>query len=86
MIAACCESGLGFIDFSAGDSAYKRAWADETIQLLNALQAVTLRGLAWAIPMAAGLGIKRFIKSSPVLMPTLAEIRRMACGKPALKR
>lgn len=85
-IAACCATGLDFIDFSAGDSTYKRAWADETIQLHNVHRAVTLRGLAWTIPIVAGLGIKRFIKSSPVLMPVMAELRRMACGKPALTR
>lgn len=85
-IAACCQAGLGFIDFSAGDSAYKRAWADKTIHLHSVLQARTLRGLAWATAMAVRLRTKRFIKSSPVLMPLLAEIRRLLCGRADITR
>lgn len=85
-IAACCHSGLQFIDFSAGDSPYKRAWADKTIDLHVLLEAVTIKGLGWSVLMAARLWLKRQIKSSPTLMPVLAEIRRAAFGSRPLRR
>ncbi len=84
-IAACCEAGLSFLDFSAGDQPYKRAWADDTILLRTALQAVTFKGLAWTVLMGARLWIKRRIKSSPLLMPLSAGLRRMVFGRRPLK-
>lgn len=80
-IRACCESGLETLDFSAGDSPYKRAWADDVIQLHNSLGARTLLGLAWASSTALRITVKRQIKTSPILTELAFRLRRTLFGQ-----
>lgn len=76
-IAACCARGLTRFDFSAGDAAYKRQWAEERIETSVILQAANLRGLAWAAGFALRLAVKRAIKRSPRLLPWALWLRRL---------
>ena len=85
-IRACCESGLAAFDFSAGDSAYKRAWADDVIQLHNVLGATNFRGLAWITATLCRLALKRLIKTSPPLLAAATALRRFVLGKGSLSR
>lgn len=75
-IAACCARGLSRLDFSAGDSPYKRQWAEETIESSVILQALNLRGLVWAAAYALRLAIKRTIKRNPALLAAALFLRR----------
>lgn len=75
-IRACCEAGLSVLDFSAGDSRYKRAWADLEIPLHHHVSARTLKGLAFATLATTRITIKRTIKTSPVLFRLATDLRR----------
>ena len=79
-IAACCDSGLDFFDFSSGDTVYKRAWADHTVDLSNIMAANNLRGLVWVSAMAFHLAVKRSIKASPSLLAAGVMLRRLLRG------
>jgi CelD/BcsL family acetyltransferase involved in cellulose biosynthesis len=80
-IASCCEKGLAFFDFSSGEAAYKRQWADDVIELHAAIGARTFRGLAWAVTMFAGLTFKRMVKRTPALLAVSTALRRFALGR-----
>ncbi len=66
-IGACCQRGLSFFDFAAGDSAYKLHWADERISLYYGIRGLTLKGYAWAAMRMAAISAKRAVKRSPLL-------------------
>ncbi len=75
-IAACCQRGLSMLDFSAGDSSYKRAWADDVIDMWVIIRGRNLLGIIWAGAMALLLMIKRNIKRSPALLGLSQLLRR----------
>lgn len=80
-IRACCEAGLRNLDLSAGDSRYKRAWADIEIRLHHHVSARNLRGLAFATLIALRMTVKRTVKTSPVLFGLALTIRRRLFGQ-----
>jgi CelD/BcsL family acetyltransferase involved in cellulose biosynthesis len=83
-IEACCARGLSFFDFSSGDSAYKRAWADETVVLRICLRGRTPIGFVWSVAMAVRIVCKHIIKTTPLLLKATLWCRRMMFGrKPA---
>jgi CelD/BcsL family acetyltransferase involved in cellulose biosynthesis len=80
-IASCCEKGLEFFDFSSGEAAYKRQWADHIIELHTAIGARTFKGLAWTAIIYAGLTFKRMVKRTPVLLAASTALRRFVIGR-----
>lgn len=75
-IEACCRRGLSRLDFSAGDASYKRAWADDVIEMRSIYRGRNLAGIVWAGAMAFGQMLKRQIKSSPALLDLSLALRR----------
>jgi CelD/BcsL family acetyltransferase involved in cellulose biosynthesis len=89
-IEACCRRGLSFFDFSSGNTAYKRHWADGEVVLHHTVRGVTLKGYLWAFARCLGVLAKRTIKRSPSLWALaswarcrLAAIRRLRRSEPA---
>ncbi len=82
-IEACCRRGLTMIDFSAGDSSYKRAWADDIVAMRVLLRGRNLIGIMWAGVMTLRLLLKRQIKESPVLLGLSLSLRRRLFAKRA---
>ena len=80
-IEACCQRGLSSFDFSAGESSYKRAWADEIITMSVVLRGRNLHGLLWAGTMALSIWAKRNVKRSPTLLSVMRAVRRIALGR-----
>ncbi|MBC8036021.1 MAG: GNAT family N-acetyltransferase [Rhizobiales bacterium] len=81
-IEASCKRGLGCFDFAAGDSDYKRHWADEVTPLHLLLAATNLRGLIWVGLMGAATLAKRLVKQSPALRNAAMSLRKGLLGKP----
>ena len=79
-IEACCKRGLTGFDFSAGDSAYKRGWTDDVIEMSCTVRGLNLRGIAWAGLFALRLAAKRAIKQSPLLFSVTQGMRRSLWG------
>jgi CelD/BcsL family acetyltransferase involved in cellulose biosynthesis len=79
-IEACCQRGLTAFDFSAGDSAYKRIWADDVITMSMILRGRNLHGVLWAGAMALRLWAKRQIKSTEHLHRLSQALRRILFG------
>jgi CelD/BcsL family acetyltransferase involved in cellulose biosynthesis len=68
-------NGLGAFDFTIGDEAYKRDWADARITLHDHLSAATLRG-ALAVTLIDGFRTaKRAIKQNPVFWRLFSRAR-----------
>jgi CelD/BcsL family acetyltransferase involved in cellulose biosynthesis len=61
------EHGIRDFDFTIGDEAYKRDWADIEVRLYDHLQAATLRGAVVVAMISAFRRTKRLIKTTPVL-------------------
>ena len=80
-IEACCQRGLSAFDFSAGESSYKRAWADEVITMSVVLRGRNLHGLLWAGAMALSIWAKRNVKRSPALLSLMHAARRITLGR-----
>ena len=80
-IEACCQRGLTMIDFSAGDSSYKRAWADDVIDMRVIFRGRNLAGVMWAGAMALRLLLKRQIKGTPILLGLSLWLRRRLFAK-----
>jgi CelD/BcsL family acetyltransferase involved in cellulose biosynthesis len=85
-IGACCADGLSVLDFSAGDSPYKRAWADDIIGLKNLLAATNVLGLCWISVFAAGVTLKRLIKTHPAAFRLVQTLRRLLFSDRSLTR
>lgn len=84
-IEACCRRGLSVFDFSAGDSRYKKSWADEVIQLHCILRVRTLRGLPFVTLYAVSQLVKRSIKESPPLLEFANRVRQVCWGHRPVK-
>lgn len=80
-IEACCQRGLTTFDFSAGESSYKRAWADDVIHMSVVLRGRNLHGLLWAGTMALSIWAKRNVKRSPVLLSLMRSVRQITLGR-----
>jgi CelD/BcsL family acetyltransferase involved in cellulose biosynthesis len=80
-IQACCERGLSRFDFSSGDASYKQHWADETLQLHEAIRAVTLKGVPLSGAYLVSAYAKRVIKRSTVLWPLFRSLRTFLRGE-----
>lgn len=76
LIEACCHSGFSTLDFGSGDTAYKDHWADETIQLHDAVRAVTPRGYVLSLALLSIIAAKRLIKRTPALWAAATWLRR----------
>jgi CelD/BcsL family acetyltransferase involved in cellulose biosynthesis len=59
--------GFSYFDFTIGDHAYKREWADEEVQLHDHIAAVGWLGLTAAAQTTLMPRVKRFVKNSPSL-------------------
>ncbi len=81
-IEACCARGLSSFDFSSGDSAYKRSWADREIRLFNCIEARNFRGLAWTAAKMLKVSGKRLVKTQPQVYGAAILIRRLLLGRP----
>ena len=73
--------GLHRFDFTIGDEAYKREWADRTLKLFDHTTASTWSGKPAAGMLAARRRIKRAIKQSPVLWPLVYRLRAALLGR-----
>jgi CelD/BcsL family acetyltransferase involved in cellulose biosynthesis len=85
-IKACCEAGFTTLDFSTGDSSYKRAWADTEIALFHHLSARTLRGLVYAAATGFRITVKRWVKTTPALFRFSLAVRRVLLGRRLVRR
>lgn len=84
-IEACCGQGLGWIDFSSGDSQYKQSWADNVVELRSIIGGRTMKGLAFAAALAAHETVKRAVKRSPAMMAAIGRLRTALRGRPAVR-
>lgn len=84
-IEACCNRGLGWIDFSSGDSQYKQSWADNVIQLRSIVRGRTFQGLVFAGALALHESLKRLLKQSPVMMAAIGRMRVALRGRAAVR-
>jgi len=75
-IEACCVRSLTFFDFSSGNAAYKRPWADEAVVLHHAIRGITFKGYGWALARTATVAAKRMVKRSPPLWAFATMLRR----------
>lgn len=82
-IEACARRGMSEFDFSSGDTSYKSQWADETIDLFEAVRGLTAKGYLWAFATGGAIFAKRLIKRSPILWQIARELRRRIAGTSA---
>jgi CelD/BcsL family acetyltransferase involved in cellulose biosynthesis len=75
MIEECCALDLEWIDFAPGETDYKPRWADVTVELHEIIQAVTWRGLGWALAALASARAKALVKQSPLLWRAARSLR-----------
>lgn len=80
-IEACCESGMSFFDFAAGDTAYKAHWLDETIVLFETNKVATLKGAILTAAASLGTTLKRGVKQTPWLFSLAQSARKILLEK-----
>ena len=80
-IRACCKAGYKRFDFATGDSAYKKHWASETIELHETILTNSLAGRLISILVGYRVELKRFIKSNPALKGIAFYLRWKLKGK-----
>ncbi|HRX35824.1 MAG TPA: GNAT family N-acetyltransferase [Aestuariivirga sp.] len=85
-IKSCCGMGLERLDFSVGDSSYKRAWADTEIHLYHHLSARNFRGLIYVCATGIRMTVKRWVKTTPALLTLSLAVRRTLFGKRTVSR
>ncbi len=71
------EHGIRDFDFTIGDEAYKRDWADVEVLLYDHLQAATPRGAVVVAMISAFRRTKRLIKTTPVLWRCYCKAREL---------
>lgn len=72
--------GMTHFDLGAGEARYKNAVCDEVIELCDAVEATTWRGVVAAPFFSAFLRAKRRIKQSPALARYFARARKLLRG------
>jgi CelD/BcsL family acetyltransferase involved in cellulose biosynthesis len=80
MIEACCKLGLTRLDFSSGDTPYKMHWADEVLQMREAIRFRTISGLPFAVAMLSTVTAKRAVKQSTILWRLFSMLRARIHG------
>lgn len=74
------DRGIRYFDFTVGDEAYKRNWADLEVKLYDYLQPLTLRGWFAVRAMLSFRAVKRFIKQTPLLWRIYCSLRARLAG------
>jgi CelD/BcsL family acetyltransferase involved in cellulose biosynthesis len=69
------EHGCKSFDFTIGDEAYKRDWADSELELHDHVSGDGLLGQLAAVATKAALRAKRFIKKSPLVWGAVSKVR-----------
>jgi CelD/BcsL family acetyltransferase involved in cellulose biosynthesis len=69
------ERGCTLFDFTVGDEPYKRDWCDVEMKLYDHVSTASARGLLAATVLSAFRSVKRAIKQSPRLWPSLLKLR-----------
>lgn len=80
MIAALTADGTRYLDFSAGDTAYKTHWADEQIELSSIIRASTWRGLMLATYLLFRSQLKRLLKNNTFMRKASFALRKHYAG------
>ncbi|GEO99596.1 GNAT family N-acetyltransferase [Methylobacterium haplocladii] len=70
-------AGRRAFDLGVGEARYKASICDETIELVEVLLPVTLRGRLFTLAADAASRLKRHIKRSPRLWQAVARLRRL---------
>jgi CelD/BcsL family acetyltransferase involved in cellulose biosynthesis len=68
-------TGYRYFDFTIGDEAYKREWADREVALHDHVAAATLRGAPAAALIVARRRLKRLIKQNQALWALFTRLR-----------
>ena len=80
LIAHQTAAGRRALDLGVGEARYKASICDETIELVEPIVPVTLRGHAFAVAATALVRAKRRIKRSPRLFELVSATRRRLRG------
>ncbi|MEP7030505.1 MAG: GNAT family N-acetyltransferase [Pseudolabrys sp.] len=67
--------GFKIFDFTIGDERYKRDWCDTELKLYDYLSASHWRGILVAMPMMVMMGLKRWIKQTPMARDAYFKVR-----------
>jgi CelD/BcsL family acetyltransferase involved in cellulose biosynthesis len=77
LIHHAVDNGFRRFDFTIGDEAYKRDWADVAVVPRDHLRPVTLQGAAVVVSMLGFRALKRFIKQTPALWSLFLQARAL---------
>lgn len=77
------DTGCGVFDFTVGDEPYKRDWAEGESVLFDHVRAARPHATLMAVPLAAGIRVKRAIKQTTFLWDAFIRARALA-GRIAL--
>ncbi|OCW56760.1 GNAT family N-acetyltransferase [Hoeflea olei] len=83
MIERASAAGHAVFDFGVGDQLYKRSWCPCRTELVDCYAPLTFKGRLAAPLIAAAIGAKRAIKTSPALHAVAARLRALTVRKPA---
>lgn len=72
-----CEAGRTFFDLGVGEARYKNSVCDTTIELVDAIIPVSVRGRAAAAVGAAVVRAKRRVKQTPWLWQSITRMRAL---------
>jgi len=78
LVAAACADDLDMIDLGLGYASYKLAWANEVIELADAVRPTGLRGMAPWLALRGFALFKRVIKRSRGLWRLFKRVRRLS--------
>lgn len=81
MIERAAAAGNTVFDFGVGDQLYKRSWCPQRTELLDCYLPLNLKGRLAAPAIAGMIGLKRAIKTSPLLHRLASRARGLMVRK-----